>query len=308
MDRAYAVGFRTEQGLAGIYSGALTTPYYNLTDNLSISKSMPSILQQAKKEGYYNIFLFGGDIEFAKMKSYLYFQKVDQIIDINNFSYSQKTQKMGVEDSIFFKEIMSPIQNLKEPFWVNVLTTSTHEPFDIEVTRDAKDEHDRYLRSASYLDRALRRFIGAYANSPKFKNTIFVITSDHSSEHPFDPPIRSSSRYHIPFIVYSPLLKSYYKGFRDSALYSQCDFSATFSKQFGLKRTQAMPYSRDHFSVKNHFTFSSFVNGFLYQTDRGTYPFDYIWDNDILKVDSSKPAYHESLAIMQHLIHFYKSN
>jgi uncharacterized sulfatase len=47
--------------------------------------------------------------------------------------------------------------------------------------------------------------IASYRTRPDFNNTIFVITGDHRM--PEIPMTSKLDRYHVPFIVYSPLLK-----------------------------------------------------------------------------------------------------
>jgi uncharacterized sulfatase len=55
------------------------------------------------------------------------------------------------------------------------------------------------------LNIAVKSFINAYSQRADFSNTIFIITGDHRmSELPIASKI---DRYHVPLIIYSPLLK-----------------------------------------------------------------------------------------------------
>ncbi len=56
-----------------------------------------------------------------------------------------------------------------------------------------------------YSDDAIRQFMNAYKKSPKYRNTIFIITGDHRM--PEIPITKSIDRFHVPLIIYSPLLK-----------------------------------------------------------------------------------------------------
>jgi len=56
-----------------------------------------------------------------------------------------------------------------------------------------------------YTDDALREFFAAYQKRPDFARTIFLITGDHRM--PEIPMATKLDRYHVPLIVYSPLLK-----------------------------------------------------------------------------------------------------
>jgi uncharacterized sulfatase len=56
-----------------------------------------------------------------------------------------------------------------------------------------------------YADNAVRNFINSYSARADFSNTIFLITGDHRM--PEIPMSTKIDRYHVPLIIYSPLLK-----------------------------------------------------------------------------------------------------
>jgi len=56
-----------------------------------------------------------------------------------------------------------------------------------------------------YTDDALSLFFKEYAKLPSFNNTIFIITGDHRL--PEIPMSTKIDRYHVPLIIYSPMLK-----------------------------------------------------------------------------------------------------
>jgi len=67
-------------------------------------------------------------------------------------------------------------------------------------------ENRKQLISVLNVDDALKNFFLAYQQRGDFKNTIFIITGDHSMP---EIPLQSKiDRYHVPLIVYSPLLKT----------------------------------------------------------------------------------------------------
>ena len=103
-------------------------------------------------------------------------------------------------------------------------TLQTHDPFVVPDAAMYRRRFEQRLRRLSlspsaesryrtyqselttflYTDDALRQFFRDYRERPEFENTIFVITGDHRLI-----PIPQSSqiaRYHVPLIVYSPLL------------------------------------------------------------------------------------------------------
>jgi peptidoglycan-N-acetylglucosamine deacetylase len=105
------------------------------------------------------------------------------------------------------------------------LTLSTHNPFlinnaahyeqlfdqriaTLNLTPEQKKwalENRTQLVSVLNLDDAMEQFFNEYKKRPDFANTIFVITGDHAMP---EIPLQSKiDRYHVPLLIYSPLLK-----------------------------------------------------------------------------------------------------
>jgi hypothetical protein len=106
-----------------------------------------------------------------------------------------------------------------------LLTVSTHSPFAINeegryarlfeqrMAQTGMDEPTKTQRrvfkdqfaSILYADETLREFFSAYSKRADYQNTIFIITGDHRMP---EIPMRSKiDRYHVPLLIFSPLLK-----------------------------------------------------------------------------------------------------
>jgi uncharacterized sulfatase len=78
----------------------------------------------------------------------------------------------------------------------------------LQFSEAQKEEHRRYKNQYAtilYMDNSIRDFINNYKKRPGFNNTIFVITGDHRM--PEIPMSTKIDRYHVPLIIYSPMLK-----------------------------------------------------------------------------------------------------
>ena len=87
--------------------------------------------------------------------------------------------------------------------------------------------------SILFTDEALRVFFDKVSARPEWKNTVWVITGDHRL--PEIPMASRIERYHVPLIVYSPLLR---KPLRIKALSSHFDIApsllAMLSHRYGM--------------------------------------------------------------------------
>jgi phosphoglycerol transferase MdoB-like AlkP superfamily enzyme len=301
----YATGFRTEQGLASLLSGALSLPFNNLTDDVNALKNMPSIIQTFRNKSYQTNFLFGGDIEFMNVKAYLKSMGFQSIKDVNAFNKADRFQKLGVPDAILFNKAVSEISTQKAPFFYQILTQSTHTPFDIPGQQPSSDEAQNYLKAAKYLDNSLDQFFKKMSKLPCYKNTIFIITSDHAHHYPQDISIASSTRFHIPLIIFSP--SSLNSNFDNKKYFAQNDFPATLMHILGWKEKQYLKFSRNYFSNNMPFTFSTFVDGYYFQNADTQFSQDYRWP--VNEKDSKVMKSHKTpMYLMQYLVDDLKNH
>ena len=202
---------------------------------LELGDGMPthlSLLSLLKYNGYHTSFYYGGDSKFDNMKTFLVKNNIDEINDEKSFptGYTRLPAPNGFswgynDKELFRHYLLTRDEKAAAPQLSVVLTVATHSPFVINeedkylqqfeqrMTRlgfnDAqKNEHRNYkLQYASimYLDDALRGFFNAYKKRSDYNNTIFLITGDHRM--PEIPMSDKLDRYHVPLIVYSPMLK-----------------------------------------------------------------------------------------------------
>ncbi|NLE62841.1 MAG: sulfatase-like hydrolase/transferase, partial [Bacteroidales bacterium] len=133
----------------------------------------------------------------------------------------------GYHDEFLFRkttDVLTTNQNRK-PQCNLIISVTTHDVLDLNnqyftkayekaktiakgVKASTKKIHERSIaRNAGfvYVDQCLKEFFQAYAKRPDFNNTIFVITGDHSCGNRNKNFLSS---YHVPLIIWSPLLKS----------------------------------------------------------------------------------------------------
>jgi phosphoglycerol transferase MdoB-like AlkP superfamily enzyme len=81
------------------------------------------------------------------------------------------------------------MSDMKQPFMTAVFTASSHHPYEIpEAYKDVYPEEGIVIHKCiRYTDNALRKFFETASKQPWYKNTIFVLTSDHTnlSDHAY---------------------------------------------------------------------------------------------------------------------------
>ena len=191
-----------------------------------------SLLSLLKHNGYKTSFYVGCGAQFDNMSIYLRKNNIDEIND--EPTYASNYTKMPVSASGFswgygdkelFRKYFETKQNQQQPYASVVLTLSTHSPFlineqeyylqrfeqrmnELGFDEAQKNEHRNYkyqYASILFTNDAIRNFMSEYSKRPDFANTVFLITGDHRM--PEIPMISKLDRYHVPFIIYSPLLK-----------------------------------------------------------------------------------------------------
>jgi phosphoglycerol transferase MdoB-like AlkP superfamily enzyme len=260
----YASGDRTDKGLIAVMSAFPAQATKSIITETDKQEHLPSIAQVFKEQRYQTTFMYGGESEFFGFKPYVLSHGFDRSTDKHAFSKQDQNSKWGAHDGVVFKRFQLELSQMKQPFFATMLTLSNHEPFEIpESPRFPGSDLPNLFRStAFYTDKSLGTFIRASRNEPWFKNTLFVIVSDHGHRLPKEKyAISESQRFHIPLVLFGDVIKPEFRGKKLPMFGSQTDIAKTVLGQLGLDG--------------NRFTFSQDL--FATHPDRGYAFFD--WDN-----------------------------
>jgi phosphoglycerol transferase MdoB-like AlkP superfamily enzyme len=119
---------------------------------------------------------------------------------------SQFDGQWGIFDEPFLQFALDEMDRMPKPFMTGVFTISSHPPYTLPKQYEGKiKEGDIPMhRVIQYSDMALRRFFEAAEGKAWYKDTLFVLTADHTSDN-FDPRFASPlGRHQIPIILYQP--------------------------------------------------------------------------------------------------------
>ncbi len=94
----------------------------------------------------------------------------------------------GIWDEPFLQYFRLKMSDMKEPFMTALFTLTSHHPFHVpEQYKDIYPEEEMPIHKCiRYTDHALERFFREASKEPWFKNSLFIMTGDHTnmSNHP----------------------------------------------------------------------------------------------------------------------------
>lgn len=226
----------TAERTFGVLPGIFASAPYGKKGFGNIYEPIPehqSLLKDFVANGYMTSFFYGGSASFDGQDVFMKNNLVSYILenDMNEEKMDQNlidNNRWGLDDKEMFEKALE--YKTKMGFnrhCVDVyLTLTTHEPFifngmqpylikvenmlkshEFENEQEKKniDKHKKVFACYLYMDDCVRKLISGYKKHESFDNTIFILTGDHRTANLLNSnPLQ---KYHIPLIVYSPLLK-----------------------------------------------------------------------------------------------------
>jgi len=228
---------------------------------------LPFITKILKSKGYNSTFFYGGDIDFANIKSYLVNGEIDKIIFKKDFKSSKFDSKWGIQDEIMFSNFLKFTENSKYPFVNFIMTLSSHEPYDVPLKSkfDGTDEQSKFYNSAFYTDKCLGEFFEKAKQTKWWKNTLVIITADHGKALNEETPNYALKKYHIPMIWTGGAISK--KDTVISTISSQTDILNTLVSQLNSDEGNCIFSKNILNSNSKSFAFYVFNNGFGFITD-----------------------------------------
>lgn len=261
----YANSFRTDRGTVCTFSGYLGLPTASVMKIPAKSRTLPSIAEELVKAGYKTDFLYGGDINFTNMKSYLLSKGYQRLTADKDFSLAEQTSNAwGVNDDITFEYLYNQLKDRKETPWHTAfLTLSSHEPFEVPYHR-----LDEQIPNAfAFTDDCLGKFIEKLKQTPVWKDLLVICLPDHGFYYPREGLNTSPRFYHIPMLWLGGAVKQPVK---IDKIMNQADLAATLLGQLGLDHS-SFNFSRNVLGsdYTYPFAFYSFNNGFAFRDSTG---------------------------------------
>ena len=201
---AFANGRKSIDAIPSITASipALVVPYVISERSGNTINSLAGLLGH---EGYQTAFFHGapngsmGFDAFAKIAGFQRYVGKNEYDDDEGFD-----GVWGIWDEPFFQFFADEMNKMKEPFYTTIFSVSSHHPFKVPEKYRLRfpEEHLPLQKCIRYTDLALKEFFDKASKMPWFKNTLFVITSDHCSESDFREYKTAVNYYAAPLIFF----------------------------------------------------------------------------------------------------------
>jgi len=160
-----------------------------------------------KTKGYYSAFFHGapngsmGFDSFARMAGFDSYFGLNEYPDKNDFD-----GMWGVWDEPFFHFFAQKLNGFQQPFLASIFSISSHHPFKVpeKYMNKFKKGPAPIVEVVEYTDFALNEFFKEISRMPWFRNTLFVITADHTNESIHKEFQNDFGSYSIPIIFFKP--------------------------------------------------------------------------------------------------------
>jgi len=274
--RTTASGDRSDKGIIAVLAGFPAQPTQSVIKYPTKSNKLPTISEVLYNRGYSTAFYYGGDPDFANIRSFLYHAKFQRLITQDDFPKSYRNSKWGVHDEHVFNYLLNDIDSAKTPFFKMFFTLSSHEPFEIPAKPKfkGKTEVEQFLSSAYYADSCLGDFITKAKQREWFKNTLIVLIADHGHRHPANHPNWEPLKFGIPMVWLGGAVER--KPLVITTTCSQTDLAATLLAQLNLPHNQ-FALSKNILANKvTPFAYFAFNEGFGYVNQTDTLVYDLV--------------------------------
>lgn len=208
----FANGRRSIEGLPAVICGIpaiMVEPVITSEFSNNRYDCLPHLLA---KRGYATYFLHGAHNGSMHFDTFSKIAGFENYIGLNEFPKTNPEDfdpHWGVLDEPMLQYAIRTLDEAQRPSVINVFTLSSHHPYYIperhrgRFPKGTLEIHE----SIGYADFAIREFFRVAQSKPWFKQTIFVITGDHTQKSDVKEYTNLTGAFRVPLLIYAPGLE-----------------------------------------------------------------------------------------------------
>jgi glucan phosphoethanolaminetransferase (alkaline phosphatase superfamily) len=265
-NNAFANGLKSIEALP-----AITASIPTLMDNPFITSSygqnqFESLASLLKKEGYNTSFFHGGErgtmgfYSFSCKAGFQEYHGMEEYNNIDNFDGS-----WGIYDIPFMQYFASELNKKEEPFFTTFFSLSSHPPYVLPKNYNHQFEKIGIRETIKYTDDAMKQFFKSIEGEEWFKNTLFIITADHTAGVNYNKAYKNRmGRYAIPLLVFKGDGSMIGK---NNSVVQQIDIMPTILEEISYTKPY-LAFGKSLFSDRS-WAISKLYNNYRFITDQG---------------------------------------
>ena len=204
--KCVANGKRSIEGIPAILSGLPTLSDESFLNSSYAANSIEGIAGTLRKYNYHTSFFHGGKNGTMSFDSYAASAGFDHYFGLNEYKHDGDYDgHWGIWDEPYLQYFSQQLEGFPQPFMTTVFTLSSHHPYKVpeEYLNQFPKGALEIQQTIAYTDHALSKFFETASKTSWFKNTLFVITADHTSEGGTPFYQNSLGQFCIPLAFYA---------------------------------------------------------------------------------------------------------
>lgn len=295
--KGIANGKRSIEGIPAILSALPTLSDASFLNSAYAANQIEGIASSLNSYDYHTSFYHGGKNGTMSFDAYASSAGFKNYYGKNEYPDQEDYDgHWGIWDEPYLQYFGEELSKTKEPFMATLFTLSSHHPYKIPDEYQGKFPKGELdiQQAIAYTDHSLKMFFASVKNKEWYENTLFVITSDHTSEGANPEYQNSLGQFSIPIAFFVPqdtLLKTR----SQKKLVQQTDIYPSIMHYLGLEDSfiafgnSVFDDSSEGFAI-NYFNqkFQWMDAHYLLQFEAGELKSVFNYPNDSLLIDNQK--------------------
>ncbi|RPD48357.1 LTA synthase family protein [Hymenobacter sediminis] len=249
----YANGRRSIEALPAVLAGLpslMESPF--ITSNFQTNE-LHGLGEMLSREGYATSVFHGAQNGTMGFNTFAGITGMQQYYGLQEYPKGIKSPDYdghwGIFDEPYLQYFAQQLSQQKQPFFSTVFTLTSHEPFPVPAQYKSRFAPGRLPIHASirYTDFALRRFFQTAAKQPWYRNTLFILLADHTSQTLRPDYQNTLGSYKTPLLLFHP--GRALPAANPQRITQQADVPATILDYLGLPTKQLLPFGYSVFDT-----------------------------------------------------------
>jgi len=206
--RHFANGRRSIEVLSSLFDGVPSVQQVPFSKSNAQGMPLEGVATRLKDSGYATTFFHGAARGSMGFEAYALSHGVQRYFSREDYKgpSSDFDGQWGIFDGPYLQFANAEMGKLQQPFFAGIFTLSSHQPYALPVQWKGKFPKGtlEIHESVGYVDQMLREFFAAAEKSTWYKNTLFVITADHTQKIASKKFQNSLGLYRVPLILFHP--------------------------------------------------------------------------------------------------------